>query len=110
MEMAPGIHRIGDKSIINAYLVEEAGQVTVVDAGVSGLYGDLPRELASRAEQSPTFARWSSRTGTATTSALPSASATIGRSPSRSTRPTRPWLEARYRTPRRAMAPSRSLR
>jgi glyoxylase-like metal-dependent hydrolase (beta-lactamase superfamily II) len=47
MEMAPGIHRIGDKSIINAYLVEEAGQVTVVDAGVSGLYGDLPRELAS---------------------------------------------------------------
>lgn len=47
MEMAPGIHRVGDKSIINAYLVEEAGQVTVVDAGVSGLYGDLPRELAS---------------------------------------------------------------
>jgi glyoxylase-like metal-dependent hydrolase (beta-lactamase superfamily II) len=47
VEVAPGIHRIGDKSIINSYLVEEAGQVTMVDAGVSGLYGDLPRELAS---------------------------------------------------------------
>jgi glyoxylase-like metal-dependent hydrolase (beta-lactamase superfamily II) len=33
--------------MINAYLVEEAGQVTVVDAGVSGLYRDLPTELAA---------------------------------------------------------------
>jgi glyoxylase-like metal-dependent hydrolase (beta-lactamase superfamily II) len=47
MEVGPGIHRIGNKSIINSYLVEEAGQVTIVDAGVSGLYRDLPRELAS---------------------------------------------------------------
>jgi len=47
MRIAPGIHRIGDSSIINAYLVEEANEVTVVDAGVSGLYRDLPRELES---------------------------------------------------------------
>jgi glyoxylase-like metal-dependent hydrolase (beta-lactamase superfamily II) len=47
MRIAPGIHRIGDSSIINAYLVEEANEVTIVDAGVSGLYRDLPRELAS---------------------------------------------------------------
>jgi glyoxylase-like metal-dependent hydrolase (beta-lactamase superfamily II) len=47
MRIAPGIHRVGNNSIINAYLVEEANEVTVVDAGVSGLYRDLPRELAS---------------------------------------------------------------
>lgn len=47
MQIAPGIHRIGDRSITNAYLVEEANQVTLVDAGVPGLYRDLPRELAS---------------------------------------------------------------
>jgi glyoxylase-like metal-dependent hydrolase (beta-lactamase superfamily II) len=47
MQIAPGIHRVGNNSIINSYLVEEAGQVTVVDAGVSGLYANVPRELAS---------------------------------------------------------------
>lgn len=47
MEIAPRIHRIGSDSIINSYLVEEAGQVTIVDAGIAGLYRDLPRELAS---------------------------------------------------------------
>ena len=33
MRIAPGIHRIGDHSIINAYLIEEANEVTLVDAG-----------------------------------------------------------------------------
>lgn len=47
MEIVPGIHRIGDKSIVNSYLIEDAGQVTVVDAGVAGLYDDLSRELMS---------------------------------------------------------------
>jgi glyoxylase-like metal-dependent hydrolase (beta-lactamase superfamily II) len=47
MEVAPGIHRIGSNSMINAYLVEESGQVTVVDAGVPGLYRELARELVS---------------------------------------------------------------
>src|SRR5262245_3953760 len=47
MEVAPGIHRIGTDSKINSYLVEEGGQVTIVDAGISGLYRDLQRELAS---------------------------------------------------------------
>jgi glyoxylase-like metal-dependent hydrolase (beta-lactamase superfamily II) len=47
MRIAPGIHRIGDLSIINAYLIEEANEVTLVDAGVAGLYRDLPKELAS---------------------------------------------------------------
>ena len=47
MQIASGIHRIGDRSIINAYLIEEANEVTLVDAGVAGLYRDLPKELAS---------------------------------------------------------------
>ena len=47
MEIAPGIHRIGDQGIVNSYLVEESGQVTIVDAGLAGLYRDLPKELAS---------------------------------------------------------------
>jgi glyoxylase-like metal-dependent hydrolase (beta-lactamase superfamily II) len=47
MKIAPGIHRIGDNSMINAYLVEQAGEVTVIDAGVSGFYKDIDRELAA---------------------------------------------------------------
>ena len=47
MEVAPGIHRIGTDSKVNSYLVEEAGRVTIVDAALSGLYRDLPKELAS---------------------------------------------------------------
>jgi glyoxylase-like metal-dependent hydrolase (beta-lactamase superfamily II) len=45
VRLAPSLHRIGDDHV-NCYLVEEAGEVTVVDAGVPGLYGDLVRELA----------------------------------------------------------------
>jgi glyoxylase-like metal-dependent hydrolase (beta-lactamase superfamily II) len=47
MKIAPGIHRIGDNSMINAYLVEQAGEVTIIDAGVSGFYKDLTGELAA---------------------------------------------------------------
>ena len=47
MEIAPGIHRVGSNSIVNGYLVEEGGEVTIVDAGVSGLWSRLPAELAA---------------------------------------------------------------
>jgi glyoxylase-like metal-dependent hydrolase (beta-lactamase superfamily II) len=47
MEVAPGIRRIGTDSKINSYLIEEGGRVTIVDAGISGLYRNLPHELAS---------------------------------------------------------------
>ena len=47
MEIAPGIHRIGDQGIVNSYLVEESGQVTIVDAALAGDYRRLPAELAS---------------------------------------------------------------
>ena len=47
MKIAPGIHRIGGNSMINAYLIEQAGEVTIIDAGVSGFYKDIDRELAA---------------------------------------------------------------
>jgi glyoxylase-like metal-dependent hydrolase (beta-lactamase superfamily II) len=47
MRIAPGIHRIGDSPLVNAYLVEDAGEVTVIDAGMPGGYDDIPRELAA---------------------------------------------------------------
>jgi hypothetical protein len=47
MKIAPGIHRIGDNSMINAYLIEQVGEVTIIDAGVSGFYKDIDRELAA---------------------------------------------------------------
>jgi glyoxylase-like metal-dependent hydrolase (beta-lactamase superfamily II) len=47
MRIAPGIHRIGDQSMVNAYLLEDAGEVTIIDAGVPGYYRDIPRELAA---------------------------------------------------------------
>jgi glyoxylase-like metal-dependent hydrolase (beta-lactamase superfamily II) len=47
MKIAPGIHRIGGNSMINAYLVEQAGEVTIIDAGLPGYYKDLTAELAA---------------------------------------------------------------
>ena len=47
MQIAPSIHRVGTRSIVNSYLVEEAGEVTIVDAGLPGHYDALPRELAA---------------------------------------------------------------
>jgi glyoxylase-like metal-dependent hydrolase (beta-lactamase superfamily II) len=47
MKIAASIHRLGDKSIVNSYLVEESREVTIIDAGVPGFYRDIPRELAA---------------------------------------------------------------
>jgi len=46
MKVAEGIHRIGNGTI-NAYLVEEAGAVTVIDTGIPGLWGAFLAELAA---------------------------------------------------------------
>ena len=46
MQIAPSLHRLG-RGNVNAYLVEEAGAVTIVDAGLPGFWGDLPGELAA---------------------------------------------------------------
>jgi glyoxylase-like metal-dependent hydrolase (beta-lactamase superfamily II) len=46
VEVTPGIRRIGS-GLINVYLIEEAGAVTIVDAGVPGYWHALPAELAA---------------------------------------------------------------
>lgn len=44
MKIGPRIHRIGN-GLVNSYLVEEAGEVTIIDAGLPGYWRDLPVEL-----------------------------------------------------------------
>jgi glyoxylase-like metal-dependent hydrolase (beta-lactamase superfamily II) len=44
MKIADGIHRLGT-GMVNVYLVEEAGEATIIDAGAPGYWGDLPSEL-----------------------------------------------------------------
>jgi glyoxylase-like metal-dependent hydrolase (beta-lactamase superfamily II) len=46
MEIAPGIRRLGE-GLVNVYLLEEAGQVSIVDAGAPGYWKHLPAELAA---------------------------------------------------------------
>ena len=46
MQIAPSLHRLGN-GLVNTYLIEEAGAVTIVDAGVPGYWADLPAELAA---------------------------------------------------------------
>jgi glyoxylase-like metal-dependent hydrolase (beta-lactamase superfamily II) len=45
MELAPSLHRIGS-DLVNSYVVEEAGGLTVIDAGLPGQWADLTAELA----------------------------------------------------------------
>ena len=45
MQLAPRLHRLGTSSLVNSYLVEEAGQITIVDAGLPGLWSALVAEL-----------------------------------------------------------------
>jgi glyoxylase-like metal-dependent hydrolase (beta-lactamase superfamily II) len=47
MRIAAGLHRLGDDSTVNSYLVEEAGEVTIIDAAMPGFYDDIPKELAA---------------------------------------------------------------
>ena len=47
MRLAPSLHRLGTSSLVNSYLVEDAGAVTVVDAGLPGMWKDLLAELDS---------------------------------------------------------------
>src|SRR5256885_177844 len=45
MKIADGIHRVGP-GVVNVYLVEEAGEGTIIDARMSRGWTHLPRELA----------------------------------------------------------------
>jgi len=44
MQLAPSLHRIG-APLVGCYLVEEAGSITIVDAGVPAYWNDLLSEL-----------------------------------------------------------------
>lgn len=44
--LAPGIHRLGP-GIANSYLIDDGGEVTIVDTGVPGQFAELPAELAA---------------------------------------------------------------
>ncbi len=46
MQLATSLHRLGS-SLVNSYLVEEGGLVTIIDAGLPGYWRDLPAELAA---------------------------------------------------------------
>jgi glyoxylase-like metal-dependent hydrolase (beta-lactamase superfamily II) len=46
MEVASGVHRFGSR-FVNWYVVEEAGRLTVVDAGLRGYWGQLEEALRS---------------------------------------------------------------
>ncbi|HEY3333831.1 MAG TPA: MBL fold metallo-hydrolase [Candidatus Limnocylindrales bacterium] len=47
MELAPGIRRVGSASLVNSYLLEEGGEVTIIDAGAPGLWRHVAEELAA---------------------------------------------------------------
>jgi len=46
MQITTGVHRLGI-GLVNAYLLEEAGLVTIVDAGMPGNWSDLVAELGA---------------------------------------------------------------
>lgn len=46
VEITPGIRRIGP-GLVNAYLLEERGGITIVDTGAPGYWNALPDELAA---------------------------------------------------------------
>jgi len=46
LKIAPGIHRLGP-GLVNSYLLEESGEITIIDAGAPGYWNDLPAELAA---------------------------------------------------------------
>jgi glyoxylase-like metal-dependent hydrolase (beta-lactamase superfamily II) len=46
MEIVPGIRRLGEGRV-NVYLLEEAGEITIVDAGAPGQWKELLAELAA---------------------------------------------------------------
>jgi glyoxylase-like metal-dependent hydrolase (beta-lactamase superfamily II) len=46
MQLSNSLHRLGS-SLVNSYLVEEGGLITIIDAGLPGYWRDLPAELAA---------------------------------------------------------------
>lgn len=46
MRLAPSLHRIGS-DLVNSYLVEDGGAITVIDAGLPGHWRELMAELST---------------------------------------------------------------
>lgn len=46
IQLAPSLHRLGDDRVA-CYLIEEAGAVTIIDAGMPGHYSELADELSA---------------------------------------------------------------
>ena len=46
MQLSKSLHRLGS-SLVNGYLVEDGGLVTIIDTGLPGYWRDLPTELAA---------------------------------------------------------------
>ena len=48
MRIAPNIHRLDPGGgLVNVYLLDDGGQVTIIDAGAPRYFGALPAELAA---------------------------------------------------------------
>jgi glyoxylase-like metal-dependent hydrolase (beta-lactamase superfamily II) len=47
VQITPSIHRVGGNSVVNSYLVDDGGEVTIIDAGAPALWSLLPAELAA---------------------------------------------------------------
>jgi len=45
MQLAPGLHRVGSSSLVNSYVIDVGGAVTVVDAGLKGHWKEFLLEL-----------------------------------------------------------------
>jgi glyoxylase-like metal-dependent hydrolase (beta-lactamase superfamily II) len=45
MQLAPGLHRVGSSSLVNSYVIDDGGALTIVDAGLKGHWKELLREL-----------------------------------------------------------------
>ncbi len=47
VQITSSIHRVGANSIVNSYLVDDEGEVTIIDAGAPSLWARVPAELAA---------------------------------------------------------------
>jgi glyoxylase-like metal-dependent hydrolase (beta-lactamase superfamily II) len=45
MQLAPGLYRVGSSSLVNSYVIDDGGALTIVDAGLKGHWKELLREL-----------------------------------------------------------------
>ena len=45
MQLSPSLYRLGPSSLVNSYLIDDAGLLTVIDAGLPGHWKDLVSEV-----------------------------------------------------------------